>query len=113
MRELADALDHTDLQNVRVYFDIKSDIVESLDKSMALALGPVAQAFLGKLVRSDGEAERGGDPASQVAVQDSITGEAFGLGTDERIAGFLHVGSSEAKPADRERPDMAAITRRF
>lgn len=81
MRELADALDHTDLQNVRVYFDIKSDIVESLDKSMALALGPVAQAFLGKLVRSDGEAERGGDPASRVAVQDSITGEAFGLGT--------------------------------
>lgn len=81
MRELADALDHTDLQNVRVYFDIKSDIVESLDKSMALALGPVAQAFLGKLVRSDGEAERGGDPASQVAVQDAMTGEAFGLGT--------------------------------
>lgn len=81
MRELADALDHTDLQQVRVYFDIKSDIVESLDKSMALALGPVAQAFLGKLVRSEGDAKRGDDPASQIAVQDKETGEAFGVGT--------------------------------
>lgn len=81
MRELADALDHTDLQQVRVYFDIKSDIVESLDKSMALALGPVAQAFLGKLVRSEGDAKRGDDPTSQIAVQDKETGEAFGVGT--------------------------------
>ena len=69
-REIADLLDHTDLQNVQVYFDIKSDIVEPLDAAMALALGPIAQAFLGKVVRSEIEAARGDDPSSQIAVFD-------------------------------------------
>ena len=69
-REIAELLDHTDLQNVQVYFDIKSDIVGPLDAAMALALGPIAQAFLGKVVRSEAEAARGGDPSSQIAVFD-------------------------------------------
>lgn len=56
-RVLADALDHTDLQHIRVYFDLKSDIVEKLDAAMALELGPVSQAFLGHIVRSESEAE--------------------------------------------------------
>lgn len=81
MEEVAEALDHTDLQNVRVYFDIKSDIVESLDKAMALKLGPVAQAFLGKVVRGEAEADRGADPASRVATLDRATGRPAGLGT--------------------------------
>lgn len=81
MEEVAEALDHTDLQNVRVYFDIKSDIVESLDWAMALKLGPVAQAFLGKLVPSETDADRGGDPVSRVMVVDRATGRPAGLGT--------------------------------
>jgi integrase len=81
MEEVAEALDHTDLQNVRVYFDIKSDIVESLDRAMALKLGPVAQAFLGKLVPAEGYAERGGDPTSRVMTIDRGTGRPSGLGT--------------------------------
>jgi len=35
---LAAALDHSDLQNVGVYFDVHSDIVEHLDKAMAMVL---------------------------------------------------------------------------
>jgi integrase len=81
MREVAQALDHSDLQSVRVYFDIKSDVVESLDRAMALALGPVAQAFLGKIVGSEATAERGGDPRSRIMVLEKDTGEAKGLGT--------------------------------
>lgn len=81
MRDVADALDHTDLQHVRVYFDIKSDIVESLDRAMALALGPVAQAFLGKLVGSEKEAERGDDPRSRIRVNDRKSGRAEAVGT--------------------------------
>lgn len=80
-RDLAEALDHTDLQNVQVYFDIKSDIVESLDRAMALTLGPVAQAFLGKLVGSEATAARGDDPRSRIMVQDRSSGKAEGLGT--------------------------------
>lgn len=81
MEEVAEALDHTDLQNVRVYFDIKSDIVESLDRAMALKLGPVAQAFLGKLVPNEAGADRGDDPASRVMAIDRATGRPSGLGT--------------------------------
>lgn len=81
MEEVAEALDHTDLQNVRVYFDIKSDIVESLDRAMALKLGPVAQSFMGKLVRNETDAERGDDPTSRVMALDGATGRPAGLGT--------------------------------
>jgi len=81
MEEVAEALDHTDLQNVRVYFDIKSDIVESLDRAMALKLGPVAQAFLGNVVPNEADAERGGDPTSRVMAVDRATGRPAGLGT--------------------------------
>ncbi|HML44354.1 site-specific integrase [Chenggangzhangella methanolivorans] len=81
MEEIGEALDHTDLQNVRVYFDIKSDIVDSLDRAMALKLGPVAQAFLGKLVASERKAERGDDPSSRVMAVDKASGRPAGLGT--------------------------------
>ncbi len=49
--ELADALDHTDLQNVMVYFNSRSDVVVSLDKAMAATLAPLAQAFLGEVIK--------------------------------------------------------------
>lgn len=38
---------------------------------------------------------------------------AFGLADDERIAGFVHIGTPTAAPADRERPDLAEIVSRF
>lgn len=39
-RQLAQILDHTDLQHVQVYFDLAGDIVELLDKAL---VGPYAQ----------------------------------------------------------------------
>lgn len=66
-RAVAEALDHTDLQNVQCYFDLKSTIVTSLDRSIGLALAPVAQAFLGMVVRSEKEARRGDRPSSRVS----------------------------------------------
>lgn len=63
-RAVAEALDHTDLQHVQCFFDLKSSIVRSLDRSMAAALGPVSQAFIGMLVRSEQDAKRGDRPSS-------------------------------------------------
>lgn len=34
---------------------------------------------------------------------------AFGLETEEFVAGFIHVGSESVAPPDRPRPDLAAI----
>lgn len=62
--EVADALDHSDLQNVGVYFDIHSNIVTHLDQAMALALAPRAQAFA-KLVERGEDAERGDKKGSR------------------------------------------------
>ena len=80
-REIADLLDHTDLQNVQVYFDVKSDIVGPLDKAVALALGPIAQAFLGKVVKSESDARRGDDPTSRIAVLDPDRDDVLPVGT--------------------------------
>ncbi|WP_214470869.1 site-specific integrase [Mesorhizobium sp. dw_380] len=78
---VAQLLDHTDLQNVGVYFDITSDIVEHLDAAMALDLGPLSQAFLGTLVRTEKEAVRGDRPSSRIYRFDPKRDQLDALGT--------------------------------
>lgn len=80
-RVVAQLLDHTDLQNVGVYFDSKSDIVTRLDAAAALELGPLAQAFLGKLVRSEQDAVRGDRPSSRIYHTDTKQEALDALGT--------------------------------
>lgn len=46
-RDLADALDHTDLQNVRVYFDAQSTVVERLDRAAATEIAQKLALFKG------------------------------------------------------------------
>jgi nitroreductase len=38
---------------------------------------------------------------------------SFGLAADERIAGFVHIGTATTTPADRERPALAAVVSHF
>lgn len=80
-RVLAQLLDHSDLQNVQVYFDVKSDIVEHLDAATALELGPLSQAFLGTLVRTEGDALRGDRRSSRIYHFDKDADRLDGLGT--------------------------------
>jgi nitroreductase len=39
--------------------------------------------------------------------------DRLGLDPSERMAGFLHIGRSAAKPAERERPDLTRIVSRY
>lgn len=64
---IAEALDHSDIQNAGVYVKNIPDIVERIDKAVALQLAPYAQAFRGVLVSSESEALRGGDPSSRIS----------------------------------------------
>jgi len=64
---IAEALDHSDIQNAGVYVKNLPDIVERIDKAVALQLAPYAQAFRGVIVRSETEAQRGEDPASRIS----------------------------------------------
>jgi len=39
--------------------------------------------------------------------------EALGLGPEERIAGFVYIGTARERQVDRERPDLDKITSRW
>lgn len=64
--ELADALDHTDMQHVMVYFDARSNVVRQLDEAMAVRLAPLAMAFIGRLISGPESSTRVNDPASLI-----------------------------------------------
>nr|WP_299380310.1 site-specific integrase [uncultured Halomonas sp.] len=63
---IAEALDHSDIQNAGVYVKNVPDIVKHINKAVALHLAPLAQAFQGILVTSEENAVRGNDPSSRV-----------------------------------------------
>jgi len=64
---IAQALDHSDIQNAGVYVRNIPEIVERIDKAVALQLAPIAQAFQGVLVVSESDASRGCDPDSRIS----------------------------------------------
>jgi integrase len=49
-RDLAELLDHTDLQHVQVYYKADSRFVERLDETVAKHLGPTIMAFMGQII---------------------------------------------------------------
>lgn len=63
---VAELLDHSDTQNVTVYFEASPAMVERLDRHLAMELAPLAQAFAGVLVLAEAGARRGEDPASRI-----------------------------------------------
>lgn len=71
--DLAEALDHTDLQNVMVYFDSKSTIVERLDVAAAKVIAPQLALFTGSVMPSAGV-----HPAKIIRIEPEIA-EARGM----------------------------------
>jgi integrase len=63
---IAELLDHTDTQNVKVYTGNVPENVDAINKAVALQLAPMAQAFAGVIVNHENEARRGDDPASRI-----------------------------------------------
>jgi len=63
---IAEALDHSDTQNVGVYVRNIPDIVEHIDKAVAYKLAPLAQSFQGVLIDSEKDAIRGDDINSRI-----------------------------------------------
>jgi len=64
---IAEALDHSDTQSAGVYVRNIPEIVDRIDKAVALQLAPIAQAFQGVLVISESDAKRGDDRSSRVS----------------------------------------------
>lgn len=63
---IAELLDHSDIQNVRVYTENTAQEAVVINELVGAQLAPFAQACLGKLVHSEREAIRGDDPRSRV-----------------------------------------------
>ncbi len=63
---IAELADHSDTQNVSVYIEARPEIVERIDRAIAMHLAPLAQAFAGVLIRDESEATRAGDPSSRI-----------------------------------------------
>ncbi|AUN29467.1 site-specific integrase [Niveispirillum cyanobacteriorum] len=63
---IAEILDHSDTQNVGVYVEAVPEIVERIDRAMAMELAPMAQAFVGLLIDGEDQAERADDPRSRI-----------------------------------------------
>lgn len=63
---IAELLDHSDTQNVRVYTENTAQEAVVINELVGAQLAPFAQACLGKLVHSEREAIRGDDPRSRV-----------------------------------------------
>lgn len=63
---IAELLDHTDTQNVGVYIEARPEILERIDRAVAMHLAPMAQAFAGVIIDDESQATRAGDPSSRV-----------------------------------------------
>ena len=63
---IAELLDHSDVQNVRVYTENTAQESVVIDSLIGAQLAPFAQACLGRLVRSERDAIRGDDPRSRI-----------------------------------------------
>lgn len=64
--QAAIAAGHTDLQNIGVYYETRANQVERLDAALATKLGPIADAFMGRIVDDEADAVNGGDPAKRI-----------------------------------------------
>lgn len=78
---IADLLDHSDIQNVGVYVEATPEIIERIDKALALQLAPMAQAFMGTIIEDESKAKRGDDPASRIRSPHIATPKGGGVGT--------------------------------
>jgi len=78
---IADLLDHSDIQNVGVYVEATPEIIDRIDKALALQLAPMAQAFMGIIIGDESKAERGDDPASRIRSPEIASIKDRGVGT--------------------------------
>ncbi|MBX9793167.1 MAG: hypothetical protein K2Y02_02590, partial [Burkholderiaceae bacterium] len=77
---MIDAADHTDDQSIGIYWEIGSDIVDQLDRALALELAPRAQALAG-IVAGEADAIRGDKKSSRRYLADRERNRLEATGT--------------------------------
>lgn len=77
---VAEMLDHSDTQNVEVYYEASPAMVLRLDRHLAMEMAPLAHAFAGVVVSTEQDALRGDDRSSRIFDR-SLNNVAEALGT--------------------------------
>lgn len=85
-RELAEILDHSDLQHVQVYFDLASGIVEHIDKALVDFFARFLKYFRGRIIRVGEEAVNSGDASKIIPCMD--VGEDVGVCGENDLCGL-------------------------
>lgn len=68
---IAQALDHSDTQNVMVYTENTADTVTYIDKAVGGKLAMLARAFKGEIIETFTDSERGDDPTARIPNEDN------------------------------------------
>lgn len=68
---IAEALDHLDTQNVKVYTENTADTVVYIDQAVGKKLAPFANTFMGRIIKKVHDGERGDDPTGHVPNKDN------------------------------------------
>ncbi|PKG55315.1 integrase [Shewanella sp. GutDb-MelDb] len=63
---IAEALDQSDSQNAKVYTENTADTVQYIDKAVGKELARYANAFLGRVIETLEDGERGDDPTARI-----------------------------------------------
>lgn len=63
---IAELLDHSDTQNVQVYTEFTPEVVERINKAVAIKMAPLAKAFAGEIITEESKAVRAGDTTSRI-----------------------------------------------
>lgn len=86
---IAELLDHSDTQSVKVYVQATPAIVKRIDKAIAMRMAPMAQAFTGVLIDGEDQATRKGDPASLIVDPRIDASPAIGNCGKHGFCGYL------------------------
>ncbi|MCQ1572091.1 hypothetical protein NFO65_15265 [Neorhizobium galegae] len=78
---VAELLDHSDTQNIGVYYEASPAMVPRLDRHMAMELAPIAQAFAGVVVTINENQERKTDPSIHIFDRSLNNAEDDALGS--------------------------------
>jgi integrase len=71
-RELAEILDHSDLQHVGVYYELRHRIVQHLDAAVARQFGTLLKLFSGKVIERPGDHPNGKEAEKHLLVVNEL-----------------------------------------
>ena len=77
---IAELVDHSDVQNVKIYTRIHPNFRKKVDKAVGKALAPLARAFTRQMVESEDGARNGDDPSMRIGTRHDKVGTCGSVG---------------------------------